>query len=129
MSRAVFSIPGVISGTRMSVNYNGGGGGGWGNEVWGECLALRKLVAEAALPFQALGSKTAPRWPGLLGLQVFTSMESPPRTIDFHASSVASFLGFSSLFWLPLSLITFQTRMSRVIRVIKSAKKKRTFIR
>lgn len=84
-------------------------------------------VPEALLLSHALLLRQLLRVP--LGLQVFTSMESPPRTIGLHASSVASFLWSGSLFLLPLSLVTFQTRISRVTRVISSVKKKRTLTR
>ena len=84
---------------------------------------MPEAVLSHALPLRQLLSGPP------LALQVFTSMESPPRIIGLHASSVASFLWSGSLLLLPLSLVTFQTRTSRVTRVIKSAKKKRTLTR
>ena len=85
-------------------------------------------VPEALLLSHALPLRQLLRGPPL-GLQVLTSMESPPRTIGLQASSVSSFLWSGSLFLLPLSLVTFQTRISRVTRVISSVKKKRTLTR
>lgn len=85
-------------------------------------------MPEAVLLFHALPLRQLLSGPPL-GLQVFTSMESPPRTIGLQASSVTSFLWSGSLFLLPLSLVTFQTRISNVTRVIRSAKKKRTLTR
>lgn len=101
----------------------GGGRGGalrpWG--TWG---------ARAALRPQALALRRLPdRRPCLMSLQVFPSMESSVGTAHLHASRVSSFLGSGPLFLWPLSLVTFQTRRSRVTSVIRSAKKKRTFTR